>query len=116
TGPAHVTVAVTPAQAQALVLAAARGKIHLALRAADDDTVVSLPAFPAAPLVRDAARPAPTRPHPKPLRPMPAPPVKPVEEALPLPPIPVKLPLSPPAHVTVTVIKGSQSQTVSVEP
>ena len=30
-GPAHVTVAVSPAQAQALILAAARGKIHLTL-------------------------------------------------------------------------------------
>ncbi len=116
TGPAHVTVAVTPSQAQALVLAAARGKIHLALRAVDDDAVVSLPAFPAAPPVRDAALPAPSRPRPKPLRTAPAPPVKPVEETLPLPPLPVKLPLPPSVHVNVTVIKGSQSQTVSVEP
>ena len=115
-GPAHVTVAVSPAQAQALVLAAARGKIHLALRAADDEAVVSLPAFPAAPPAREAARSMPPRPRSKPHRIRPAPPVKPVEETLPLPPLPVHLPPAPPAHITVTVIKGSQSQTVSVEP
>lgn len=113
TGPAHVTVAVTPAQAQALVLAAARGKIHLALRAVDDDAVVSLPAFPAAPSVREPVRPAHSLSRPKPRRTAPVPPVKSIEEALPLPPLPVKMPL---AHVNVTVIKGSQSQTVSVEP
>lgn len=114
-GPSHVTVAVSPAQAQALVLAAARGKIHLALRAVDDDAVVSVPAFPAAPRLREAVRPAPSHSRPRMHRTAPAPPVKPAEEALPLPPLPVKLSL-PPSHVTVTVIKGSQSQTVSVEP
>ena len=112
-GPAHVTVAVSPAQAQALVLAAARGKIHLALRAADDDVVSSLPAFPAVPPVREHSRAAPRLP-PQHL-PIPAP--KQVsEEALPLPPLPVPLPPLPPARVSVTIIKGSQSQTVSVEP
>lgn len=108
-GSAHVTVAVSPVQAQALVLAAARGKIHLTLRATDDDAVASLPAFPAAPPVREPSPPAPRlRTH----RPsVPAP-----EEALPLPPLPVHLPPPPPARVSVLVIKGSQSQTVSVEP
>jgi pilus assembly protein CpaB len=114
TGPAHVTVAVLPAQAQALVLAAARGKIHLALRAVDDDAVASLPAFPAAPPVREPPRPTPPRArlH-RTLAPAPVP-VS--EEALPLPPLPVHLPPPPPARVSVTIIKGSQSQTVSVEP
>lgn len=112
-GPAHVTVAVSPVQAQALVLAAARGKIHLTLRAADDDAVASLPAFPAVPPVREPAQPAPRPQRSRPPRaaPTPAP-----EEALPLPPLPVHLPPSPPARVSVTIIKGSQSQTVSVEP
>lgn len=112
-GPARVTVAVSPAQAQALVLAAARGKIHLTLRAADDDAVAALPVFPAMPTVREATRPAPrgrTR------RPPAAAPPPAMEEAMPLPPLPVRLPPLPPARVSVTIIKGSQSQTVSVEP
>ena len=110
-GPAHVTVAVAPAQAQALALAAARGKIHLTLRAADDNAVAALPVFPAMPPMREPSRPAPPHPrlhHPSVPAPAPAP-----EETLPLPPLPVHL---PPARVSVTVIKGSQSQTVSVEP
>lgn len=109
-GPAHVTVAVAPAQAQALVLAAARGKIHLTLRAADDNAVALLPAFPAAPPLREPAPPTP--PHPRLHRPS-APVAVPAPEEVPLPPLPVHL---PPARVTVTIIKGSQSQTVSVEP
>ncbi len=113
TGPAHVTVAVSPAQAQALVLAAARGKLHLALRAADDDAVVSVPAFPAAPPVREPSQPAP---RPQKSRPLRAALVPSPEETLPLPPLSVHLPSPPPARVSVTIIKGSQSQTVSVEP
>ena len=114
----HVTVAVSPAQAQALVLAAARGKIHLALRAADDEGMVGLPAFPAS--APDRAEDAPeetpppkARPHrePRPTVVHVSPPAPPV---LPLPPLPV-VPLRP-ARVTITVIKGSQSQTVSVAP
>jgi len=112
-GPARVTVAVSPAQAQALVLAAARGKIHLALRAVDDDAVASLPAFPAVPPVRELSRPAPRPRTPHLSLPAPAPAS---DETLPLPPLPVHLPPSPPARVSVTIIKGSQSQTVSVEP
>ena len=112
-GPAHVTVAVSPTQAQALVLAAARGKIHLTLRAADDDAVAALPVFPAMPTLHEASRPAPRlRAHRPPVStPAPAP-----EEALPLPPLPVHLTPLPPTRVSVTIIKGSQSQTVSVEP
>ena len=111
-GPAHVTVAVSPAQAQALVLAAARGKIHLTLRAADDEAVAALPVFPAMPSAREATRPAPqTR-----MRRLSVPTPATEPEALPLPPLPVRLPPLPPARVSVTIIKGSQSQTVSVEP
>lgn len=112
-GPAHVTVAVSPVQAQALVLAAARGKIHLALRAVDDDAVASLPAFPAVPPVREPPRPTP---RPRLHRPSVPVPVQVPEEPLPLPPLPVHLPPPPPVRVSVTIIKGSQSQTVSVEP
>jgi len=108
-GPAHVTVAVSPAQAQALVLAAARGKIHLALRAADDTAVAALPVFPAMPSAPGPARPAARPPPRRPSAPGP-------EEPLPLPPLPVRLAPAPPARVSVTIIKGSQSQTVSVEP
>jgi pilus assembly protein CpaB len=100
-GPAHITVAVSPAQAQALVLAAARGKLHL-----------SLPVFPVVAPVYAAPRPMPPHP-PKPHRSVP----RPVpEQEEPLPPLPVSLPPLPPTHVPVLVIKGSQSQTLSVEP
>jgi pilus assembly protein CpaB len=111
-GPAHITVAVSPAQAQALVLAAARGKLHLSLRPVDDEAIASLPVFPVVAPVYAAPRPIPTR-LPKPHRSVP----RPVpEQDEPLPPLPVSLPLLPPAHVPVLVIKGSQSQTLSVEP
>ena len=113
-GPAHITVAVSPIQAQALVLAAARGKIHLSLRPVDDEAVASLPVFPVASPVQAVPRPMPPRPskpHHSVPRPMPEP-----EEALPLPPLPVSLSPAPPARVPVLVIKGSQSQTLSVEP
>jgi len=107
-GASHVTVAVSPAQAQALVLAAARGHLHLALRAADDDATSALPALPAPPPL--PIPPAPVRPRVLHRQRPPAP------KALPLPPLPVSLRPLPPAHVTMTVIKGSVSQTVSVAP
>ena len=109
-GASHVTVAVSPAQAQALVLAAARGHLHLALRAVGDGSEAAVPAF-SAPPVNSAREQTPPRPHPKPA----LPPV----QAEPLPPLPVSLPPVsplPPAHVTITVIKGTVSQTVSVAP
>lgn len=113
-GASHVTVAVSPAQAQALVLAAARGKLHLALRPADDAGAVSLSALPAPARAAEEARPAPPHPARKP-QPKPAVIQAPAPAPLPLPPLPVMTPL-PPAHVTITVVKGSQSQTVSVVP
>jgi pilus assembly protein CpaB len=108
-GASHVTVAVTPAQAQALVLAAARGHLHLALRAIGDGSEAALPAFPALSVLREQA---PVRSRPKPRQ-------VPQIKAVPLPPLPVTLlPVAPlrPAPVTITVIKGSASQTVSVAP
>ena len=113
-GAAHVTVAVSPAQAQVLAQAAARGKLHLSLRPADDETIAALPVFPVMPTVRDA-RPAPVR-RTKPKKEVPEAKEKEPEEALPLPPLPMHLAPVPPPHVSVIVIKGSQSQTVSVEP
>ena len=107
-GASHVTLAVSPPQAQALVLAAARGKLHLSLRAADDEAIAPLAPAPAPRLVHAALPPAPRRAHLQtPSKPAPAP-----GQARPLLPLPV----APPAHVTMTIIKGSQSQTVSVEP
>ncbi len=106
-GASHVTVAVTPAQAQALVLAAARGHLHLALRAAGDDADSALPAFPA--LSVPALPKALPRRRPR----APKPPALPV---LPLTVAPLPVPAPPPAHVTITLVKGSISQTVSVEP
>ena len=110
-----VTVAVSPAQAQALVRAAVRGKIHLALRPADDDGIVALP--PLAPLPVPIAKPA----H----RLLPLPgghshhmeiAAMDAEAPIPLSPLPVIAMPMHTAQVTVTVIKGSQSQTVSVVP
>ena len=106
-GAAHVTVAVTPAQAQALVLAAARGHLHLALRAVDDSESAPLPTLPAPP-PDPPDNPAPHHAS--------AAPVK-IEPLPPLPPLPVVPPKpAPPSHVSITVIKGTQSQTVTVAP
>jgi len=104
-GAAHVTVAVTPIQAQALVLAAARGRLHLALRAIGDGDESSIPALPAPVLAPSLPKP---RSHPRPVLP---------EVILPLPPIaPMKFKIQPPAQVSVVVIKGTVSQTVTVAP
>ena len=115
-GVSHVTVAVSPAQAQVLVLAAARGKIHLALRPADDGGIAALPPLPAPPVpALPVPRSLPSRPKTRPhyrslvtVAPDALPPI-------PLSPLPVVAPPRPVA-VTITVIKGSQSQTVSVAP
>ncbi len=100
-GPGHVTVSVSPSEAQALVLAAARGKLHLALRAVDDNGVTDT-----APL---SAPPAETDPPPPHVSARPAAPKTPPAPHLHKPP-------PPPARVTILVIKGSQSQTVTVAP
>ncbi len=111
-GAAHVTLAVTPRQAQALVLAAARGHLHLALRAAGDSSEAALPALP-----------APSQ-HLPPRRT--APPSHPIASVLtsvkiePLPPLPALSAAPPsvpaPRPVTITVVKGTLSQTVTVAP
>ncbi len=112
-GAAHVTVAVTPVQAQALVLAAARGHLHLSLRAINDGSEAALPALPA-PIVAAPHEPAPHKPPRRqadrmtPLKIEPLPPLPIV------PPAPPSIP--PPSHVTITVVKGTLSQTVSVAP
>ncbi len=108
-GAAHVTVAVSPKQAQALVLAAARGRLHLSLRAIGDGAEAPVPALPAPPPDPAEADPAPKTPSPA-RRPAPR---------LPQPPLPVVKPMSParpPAPVSITVIKGTASQTVTVAP
>jgi len=116
-GVSHVTVAVSPGQAQALVLAAARGKIHLALRAVDDNGIEAIPAFPAPPVsgVHSVSRPL--SPSPKARSHRKTPPAAPAAlPPIPLSPLPVIASAAHPAAVTITVIKGSQSQTVSVAP
>lgn len=106
-GAAHVTVAVTPAQAQMLVLAAARGHLHLALRAIGDGSETPIPALPAPVLHQSVLRELP-RPVPSPER---APKIRP------LPPLPVVLlPRPTAAPVSIVVIKGTVSQTVTVAP
>ena len=104
-GAAHVTVAVTPIQAQALVLAAARGRLHLALRAIGDGTEASIPALPAPVISLSLPK---ARPHSRPILPQVLPPLPP---AAPLTPK-----IHPPAQVSVVVIKGTVSQTVTVAP
>ena len=99
-GPGHVTVSVSPSEAQALVLAAARGKLHLALRAVDDNSLPETAPLSAPPADTDPPPPASARP--------------PVPKTAP-PPRPQKPP-PPPARVTILVIKGSVSQTVTVAP
>lgn len=103
----RVTLAVSPVQAQALVLAGARGRLHLALRGEGDQAQAALPAFPVFP----PARQEPSQAHPV-LPPPPRVPARP--QVRPLPVAPTRLP--PPARVTVTIVKGSQSQTIAVEP
>jgi len=110
-GAAHVTLAVTPAQAQALVLAAARGHLHLALRAVGDGSEAALPALPAPPEHLPPRKPSPPRHLARVLTPM---------KIEPLPPLSVvpaaPTPLPAPSHVTITVVKGTLSQTVTVAP
>ena len=109
-GAAHVTVAVTPAQAQMLVLAAARGHLHLSLRAIGDGSETPIPALPA-PVLHESVRREPPRPRPVP---------SPSPKIMPLPPLPVVvLPrpaAAPPAPVSIVIIKGTVSQTVTVAP
>ncbi len=105
-GAAHVTVAVTPAQAQMLVLAAARGHLHLSLRAIGDGSETPIPALPA-PIFRE----------PPPPRPAPAPERVPKIMPLPLPVVVLPRPAAaPPAPVSIVIIKGTVSQTVTVAP
>lgn len=103
-GPGHVTVSVSPPEAQALVLAAAHGKLHLALRAVDDNSVTDTTPLSAPPADTDL----PTRVS---AHVLPKPPVSKTAPA----PRPQK-PMPPPARVTILIIKGSQSQTVMVAP
>lgn len=113
-GASHVTVGVSPLQAQALVLAAARGKIHLSLRSASDNSAALM--SPALPVRNVPVQPALVQ-RPKPHHRLPPPPT--AAEALPLvplSPLPVFVPKLHPAAVSIMVIKGSQSQTVSVAP
>ena len=109
-GATHVTVAVSPAQAQALVLAAARGPLHLALRAIGDGSESALPVLPAssAATPRAAPRPLTSRVPPVKIEPLPPLPVVPAAPAAP--------PAPAPSHVSITVVKGTQSQTVTVAP
>lgn len=104
-GAAHVTVAVTPAQAQMLVLAAARGHLHLSLRAIGDGSETPIPALPA-PVLREPPRLASSSERKPKIMPLP-----------PLPVMPVPRPIAaPPAPVSIVVIKGTVSQTVTVAP
>jgi len=110
-GAAHVTLAVTPRQAQALVLAAARGHLHLALRAAGDGNAAAIPALPAPPPQSPVRKPPPSRHVAHVLTPVKIEPLPPLPV---LPAVPTSAP--PPSRVTITVVKGTLSQTVSVAP
>ena len=93
-----------------LVLAAARGHLHLALRAIGDGSETATPALPAPSCILPRASPAVT-PHSSPPR-RNEPPVR----IAPLPVSLLPLPAAPSASVKITVIKGTFSQTVSVAP
>ena len=108
-GASHVTVAVTPAQAQMLVLAGAQGHLHLALRAIGDGSETPLPVLPA-PAAAEPREDPPRRAVSQPAKIEPLPPLS--LSLQPVPPAAAK----PAAQVSITVIKGSVSQTVSVEP
>ena len=112
-GASHVTVGVSPLQAQALVLAAARGKIHLSLRSALDNSVALI--SPALPVLKVPAQTA-VAARPKPHHRLPPLTVAEALPSVPLSPLPVFVPKLRPATVSIMVIKGSQSQTVSVAP
>ena len=112
-GASHVTVGVSPLQAQALVLAAARGKIHLSLRSALDNSVALI--SPALPVLKVPAQTA-VAARPKPHHRLPPLTVAEALPSVPLSPLPVFVPKLHPATVSIMVIKGSQSQTVSVAP
>ena len=112
-GASHVTVGVSPLQAQALVLAAARGKIHLSLRSALDNSVALI--SPALPVLKVPAQTA-VATRPKPHHRLPPLTVAEALPSVPLSPLPVFVPKLRPATVSIMVIKGSQSQTVSVAP
>ena len=112
-GASHVTVGVSPLQAQALVLAAARGKIHLSLRSALDNSVALI--SPALPVLKVPAQTA-VAARPKPHHRLPPLTVAEALPSVPLSPLPVFVPKFRPATVSIMVIKGSQSQTVSVAP
>ena len=113
TGASHVTVGVLPLQAQALVLAAARGKIHLSLRSASDNSIALM--SPALPVLKVPAQTA-VAARPKPHHRLPPLTVAEALPSVPLSPLPVFVPKLHPATVSIMVIKGSQSQTVSVAP
>lgn len=115
----NATVAVTPDDAQKLVLAASRGKLQLALRPADDQNRTDLPVLNSTvitgPVTAPAAAPAPRAAAPTPAL-LPAAPsphaAAPATVSLPVPPPPAARPL--PVPPTIMVIKGSDTKMVTV--
>ena len=115
------TLEVTPRAAQVLALAAARGKVQLALRGLDDAAQPPVPALDSAEETGQMAPPEPVGAwHAKPAQPpaKPAqPPAKPAKPAA--RPRPAAAPAAPKAAATaalprITVIRGSETTTVTV--
>ena len=120
------TLEVTPREAQALALAASRGKLQLSLRGLDDATQPAIPALPSAAVIGDNGGAW----HAKPLQAAkPLQDAKPVQATAPLrtgatrrvaptPPSPPELSAegrsSPISLPRITVIRGTQTQTVTV--
>ena len=106
TATSNVTVAVSPAEAQALVLWANRGKLHLALRPPQEAALSNLPLLRSQPVVHP---PRPVR------RSVPKPHSLPSLPPLATAPMPVAL-AAVPLPSRITVIKGTQVQTLTVSP
>lgn len=109
------TLAVWPDQAQTLVLAAAKARIHLALRPLDDQAPTPLAPTTTAKVFGVT----PQRPSPPPPAPAPAPMM--VRESAPPPaprPAPAPAPVAPPAPedetVSIAVVKGTEQSQVVV--
>jgi Flp pilus assembly protein CpaB len=106
----NATLMVTPAQAEALVLTAARGKIQLALRPPDDGVILNVPRQ----FMSSVTGPAPRAPQQQVAH------ISAPRSALSLPALPVfsaqmrRNSVPPPPDSTITVIRGPQLSNVSV--
>jgi Flp pilus assembly protein CpaB len=106
----NATLMVTPAQAETLVLTAARGKVQLTLRPPDDGLILNVPRL----FMSSVTGPAPKAPQAQVAQtPSPHLSVSPAPAPMPTPPMRIS-PIPPPAAYTITVIRGPQLSNVTV--